>query len=152
MRLLIVILFWCFAMPAFAVNPDEILADPALEARARKISKGLRCVVCRNQNIDGSNAAIARDMRILLGERLQAGDSDEEAIAYFVARYGIFVLLRPPVQANTYLLWLGPFLIFAAAAGGFVIYLRGRNPLVPDSDPLSDEDRLLVATLLDDAP
>ncbi len=140
------------ASPALAVNPDEQLADPALEARARAISKGLRCVVCRNQSIDDSNAAIARDMRILLRERLVSGDNDDEVRAFFVNRFGDFVQLRPPVQPNTYLLWAGPFLILALAVGGFAIHLRNRPPKAPESMPMSDEDRRMLADLLEDGP
>lgn len=135
------------AMPALAVNPDEMLADPALEARAREISKGLRCVVCRNQNIDDSNAAIARDMRLLLRERLAEGDTDEEAIAFFVARYGSFVLLKPPLRPDTYLLWIGPLLILLAAGTGFALFLRNRRQDLP-ANQLSDEDKRLLESLL----
>lgn len=133
--------------PALAVNPEEMLADPALEARARELSKGLRCVVCRNQSIDDSNAAIARDMRVLLRERLASGDSDKEAVAFFVARYGDFVLLKPPVQPNTYLLWIGPIIILAASGTGFALYLRRRGKPTFD-EPMSDDDRRLIAALL----
>jgi len=136
--------------PAFAVNPDEVLADPALEARARDISKGLRCVVCRNQSIDDSNAGIAHDMRILLRERLSAGDTDQQAIAYFVARYGDFVLLKPPVRPATYLLWAGPFLLLGITVVGFAVYIaRRRNTAQPD-EPMSEEDRKLVDAILND--
>ena len=107
-----------FAAPAWAVLPDERLADPALEARARALSKELRCVVCHNESIDDSNATLARDIRIVLRERLAAGDSDAHAKAYLVARYGDFVLLRPPVRADTYLLWFGPFALLALGAAG----------------------------------
>ncbi|MGB0670311.1 MAG: cytochrome c-type biogenesis protein, partial [Rhodospirillales bacterium] len=100
-------------LPALAVNPDERLTDPALEARARAVSKDLRCVVCQNQSIDDSNADLARDMRILVRDRIQAGDSNEEVKAYLVSRYGDFVLLKPPVQSNTVILWFGPAVIVA---------------------------------------
>ncbi len=138
------------ATQALAVNPDEQLADPVLEARARDISKGLRCVVCRNQSIDDSNAGIARDMRLLLRERLVAGDTDAEAVAFFVRRFGDFILLKPPVQSNTYLLWTGPFLIFLIAAGGFAFYLRNRNTELPETEETTDEDRRILADLLED--
>lgn len=101
------------AGPALAVTPDEMLADPHLEARARVISQELRCVVCQNQSIDDSNAPLAGDLRRLVRERLTAGDSDAETLAFVVARYGNFVLLKPPLQANTLLLWLGPLLLLA---------------------------------------
>jgi cytochrome c-type biogenesis protein CcmH len=94
--------------PALAVEPDEVLDDPVLEGRAREISKELRCVVCQNQSIDDSHADIARDMRLLVRERLQAGDTDTEVVGYLVARYGDYVLLRPPFQTNTLALWIGP--------------------------------------------
>ncbi|MFZ5617828.1 MAG: cytochrome c-type biogenesis protein [Pseudomonadota bacterium] len=111
------------AMPAGAVEPDEILADAALEARAQKISRELRCVVCQSQSIDESNAPLAKDMRILVRERLVAGDTDEEVFAYLVDRYGDYVLLKPPVQKNTVLLWSAPFVVFVAAAAGAGVYL-----------------------------
>ena len=96
---------------AIAVEPDEMLQDPALEQRAREISKELRCVVCQNQNIDSSNAGVARDLRILVRERLVAGDSDKEVIAYIHARYGDYVLMRPPLNRATLALWLAPFVL-----------------------------------------
>ncbi|WP_102957782.1 cytochrome c-type biogenesis protein [Mangrovicella endophytica] len=99
---------------AFAVNPDEVLADPALEARARALSAGLRCLVCQNQSIDDSNADLARDLRLLVRQRLAAGDTDEQVIAYLVDRYGDFVLLRPPLQWDTMLLWAAPAAILLA--------------------------------------
>ncbi|MBT7941838.1 MAG: cytochrome c-type biogenesis protein CcmH, partial [Alphaproteobacteria bacterium] len=94
--------------PAHAVNPDEILSDPVLETRAREISKGLRCLVCQNQSIDDSDAGLAQDLRILVRERLVAGDSDDAVIDFVVARYGDFVLLKPPFMLSTLALWLGP--------------------------------------------
>ena len=118
------------AAPVFAVQPDEMLADPALEARARALSKGLRCPVCQNENIDDSDAPIARDLRILLRERLTAGDSDAQAVEYIVDRYGEFVLLNPPAQGSTLFLWLaGPAMLLA---GGGIAYVslraRARAP------------------------
>lgn len=114
------------ATPSRAVTPDEMLADPALESRARQLSTELRCVVCQNQSIDDSNAPLAHDLRVLLRERLSAGDSDRQAIDYLVSRYGNFVLLKPPMQLNTLLLWIGPLLIFIAAVLGFSRHL-GRS-------------------------
>ena len=110
-----------FATPALAVEPDEILADPALETRARHISAGLRCLVCQNQSIDDSNAPLARDLRLLVRERLKAGDSDAQVMQFIEDRYGEFVLLRPPFNARTLLLWLAPFLALLAA---IVVALR----------------------------
>ncbi|MDF1855452.1 cytochrome c-type biogenesis protein [Pseudooceanicola sp.] len=112
--------------PALAVQPDEMLADPVLEARAREISQGLRCLVCRNENIDDSNADLARDLRLLVRERLLAGDSDAEVIAYIVARYGEYVLLKPTTGGANWLLWAaGPGLLILSLAGGLV-YIRRR--------------------------
>ena len=101
--------------PSFAVQPDEILADSAMESRARAMSAQLRCLVCQNQSIDDSNAPLARDLRLLVRERLQAGDSDQAVMDYVVARYGEFVLLKPPFNAATLLLWLTPLLALLAA-------------------------------------
>ena len=125
--LLLLALAWS-APPAIAVEPDEILEDPALEARARDISAGLRCLVCQNESIDASNAELAKDLRILVRERLVAGDSDEEVRAFMVARYGDFVLLKPPVKPETYLLWFGPAAILLLGALGVGVYLRRRAP------------------------
>ena len=111
------------APPAKAVEPDEILSDPGLEGRARELSTQLRCVVCQSQSIDESNAPLAKDMRIIVRERLTAGDSDEDVLQYMVARYGDYVLLKPPVQNNTLFLWLAPLGIFIFAAGGAGLYL-----------------------------
>lgn len=104
-----------------AVEPDEILKDPALEARAREISRDLRCLVCRNESIDESNAPLARDLRLVVRERLTAGDTDAEVITHVRERYGDYVLLDPPVQGNTMLLWLAPLLLLVAG-GGLVIH------------------------------
>ncbi len=108
---------------AFAVEPDEVLADPVLEARALDISRNLRCVVCQSQSIDESNAPLAKDMRVLVRERLSAGDSDADIYTYLVQRYGDYVLLKPPVQQNTILLWAAPALIFVAAGFGAALFL-----------------------------
>jgi cytochrome c-type biogenesis protein CcmH len=110
-------------LPAQAVQPDEILSDPVLESRARALSEGLRCLVCQNQSIDDSNAPLARDLRILIRERLKAGDSDAQAIDFVVARYGEFVLLRPRLTPQTLLLWIGPFALLLIAAA----FLYGRR-------------------------
>jgi cytochrome c-type biogenesis protein CcmH len=119
-------LFAALSVPgALAVDPGEALDDPALEARARALSAGLRCMVCQNQSIDDSDAPLARDLRLLVRERLKAGDSDDEAIDYIVERYGSFVLLKPPFSPSTLLLWLAPLLLVAAGAA----YLwRARRP------------------------
>ncbi len=113
--------------PAWAVQPDEVLDDPALEARARDLSKGLRCLVCRNENIDDSNAALARDLRLLVRERLQAGDSDAQVIAFVVDRYGEYVLLKPRTGGSNLLLWLAGPLMLLAGGGLGALYLRRRS-------------------------
>ena len=116
-----------FATNAFAVLPDEMLANPAQEARALALSKNLRCVVCQNQNIDDSAAPIARDMRLLLRERIAAGDTDEQAVSYLVQRYGNYVLLKPPFQADTWLLWFAPFGVLLIASTILAFSLRRRR-------------------------
>jgi cytochrome c-type biogenesis protein CcmH len=111
-RLLLIVIFALAAvLPARAVQPDEVLADPALEQRARELSADLRCLVCQNQSIDDSDAPLARDLRLLLRERLKAGETDKQVIDYLVSRYGEFILLKPRFSAQTFALWLGPFLI-----------------------------------------
>lgn len=126
----------------FAVEPDEILEDPVLEQRARSISKGLRCVVCLNQDIDSSNAGVARDLRILVRERLVAGDTDDETVAFVRARYGDYVLLKPPLNSKTFALWLTPFALFALSfLVGFVVLLKKRpSPKVDDFTTQEDEE------------
>ncbi len=109
--LLATLLLLASMAPAFAVLPEEMLNDPALELRARDISQGLRCLVCQNQAIDDSNAPLAKDLRIIVRERLTAGDSNEQVMDYVVKRYGNYVLLKPPFQADTFLLWALPFLL-----------------------------------------
>lgn len=124
-----------------AAEPNEMLADPALEARAEALSKELRCVVCQNQSIDASSAPLARDMRLLVRERIAAGDTDVQAKAYLVERYGNFVLLKPPFQADTLLLWFGPLLILVVAGGALLVAARTGAPddtddLAPDMEDL----------------
>jgi cytochrome c-type biogenesis protein CcmH len=127
------------SVPALAVLPSEQLSDPALEARARHISQELRCVVCQNQTIDDSDAPLAHDLRVILRERLLAGDSDEQAKAYLVKRYGTYVLLKPPFQANTFLLWLGPLLVLALGGAIAAFYVRGRSRLAVAPTLSADE-------------
>ena len=129
----LVLMLCLMAAPLWAVQPDEILDDPALEARARDISSGLRCLVCRNESIDDSNAELARDLRLLVRERLLAGDSNEEAVDFIVDRYGEYVLLKPRTGGANILLWLaGPLMLGAGLIlGGF--YLRRRSA-TPESD------------------
>ena len=134
------------ALPVAAVEPDEILKDPALEARARALSEGLRCLVCQNQSIDDSNAPLARDLRLLLRERLTKGDTDEQAVDYIVSRYGDFVLLKPRFDLSTMLLWIGPFIILLLA--GFIIYSRRNRPQPPEEQALSPEEREALDRLM----
>ena len=138
--------------PAVAVEPDEVLADPVLEARAREISKELRCVVCQNQSIDDSRADIARDMRLVVRERLVAGDSDTQVVGFMVSRYGDYVLLRPPFQTNTLVLWIGPpFLALIVAVIGvlfFRVYQRERAA-AGGPEPLSPTDRAQLDALVE---
>lgn len=141
----------CFllALPALAVQPDEVLDDPVLEERARDLSKDLRCVVCQNENIDSSHAGVARDLRILVRERLVEGDSDQEVLDYVVARYGDYVLFNPPFKPSTYALWIGPFAVMGLGLLGVVVLLA-RRPRKIDTQAvaLSDEEERTVAALL----
>lgn len=132
---------------AHAVLPSEQLSDPKLEARARHISQELRCVVCQNQTIDDSDAFLAHDLRVILRERLLAGDSDEQAKAYLVKRYGTYVLLKPPLEADTLALWLGPFVVLALGAVFAGFYFRGRKLAGHDS-ALSADERARLDELL----
>jgi cytochrome c-type biogenesis protein CcmH len=135
------------AMPAFAVQPDEVLDDPALEARARVISKELRCPVCQNESIDESHAEVARDLRLLVRERVSAGDSNDEALSFIVARYGEFVLLNPPAKGSTLILWLaGPVMLLIGGIGA-AAYLRGRAAPVPADELSADETKRLTELL-----
>ena len=133
--------------PAQAVRPDEMLADPVLEARAREVSHELRCLVCRNQSIDDSDADLAHDLRVLVRERLKSGDSNEQAIAFVRARYGDFVLLRPPFTIGTALLWGGPLLVLLL--GGVAVARVYRRRDVP-TPPLSPEERQRLSAMLAD--
>lgn len=137
------------APPAMAVQPDEVLADPVLEERARDISAGLRCVVCRNESIDQSNAEIARDLRLLVRERLVAGDSDDDVMAYVVARYGEYVLMRPTMTGGNILLWLAPLaLILAGGALSFAYIRRRAAAPAPAEAALSPEEEARLQALL----
>jgi cytochrome c-type biogenesis protein CcmH len=124
---------------AFAVMPDEVLKDPALEARARIISQDLRCLVCQNQSIDDSNASLAKDLRVIVRERLTAGDSNEQVFGYVVARFGNYVLLKPPLQQDTLILWLAPFLLMIIALGVTIAYLRKRPELEDEQAELKED-------------
>ena len=145
MRVLLVLLttLW-LVLPAFAVNPDEMLKDPVLEARARTISEGLRCLVCQNESIDDSDADLAHEIRVLVRERLTAGDTDQQAVQYLVDRYGEYVLLKPVFAWHTLILWIAaPSLL---VIGGIVLVVaarRRRSVVIPTGDLSSDEQRVL---------
>ena len=141
------------AAPASAVQPDEVMRDPAQEARARALSRELRCMVCQNQSIDDSDAPLARDLRLLVRERISAGDSDTQVIDFLVARYGAFVLLKPPFTLQTLLLWLLPPLALGLGAGLLLLGARTRRSVsqaggaaVP---PLTADERTRLAELLE---
>lgn len=137
--------------PALSVQPDEILDDPRLESRARDISAGLRCLVCRNESIDESNADLARDMRLLVRERLVEGDSDQEVLAFIVERYGEFVLLRPTTEGVNIILWVAAPVLFIIALLTAGLYLRRRDSAPePTADGLSKDDRERLEALLKD--
>ena len=137
---------------AFAVRPDEMLKDPALEARARHISEELRCLVCQNQSIDDSEASFAHDLRLLVRQRIKAGDSNTQVVKFIVARYGDFVLLKPPFQLDTLLLWGLPPFALAAGLFGLVVMARRRRTLPLQPEALSAEERARVATLVEPEP
>ncbi len=132
-----------------AVEPSEMLDDPALEQRARDLSAEIRCVVCQNESIDSSNAEIAHELRVLVRERLVAGDSDQEVLDYLVARYGDYVLLRPPMKPQTYLLWYGPFVVLLLGVLGVFVYFRQlRRAAGAPAPGLSAEEEARLARLL----
>ncbi len=148
--LLLILALSVVAGPALAVLPEEQLKDPVLEARARHLSKELRCVVCQNQTIDDSDAPLAADLRTILRERLVAGDSDDEAKAYLVQRYGDFVLLKPPMRPATLLLWFGPALLLLGGGFGVWRYWLGRSVAVPQ--PLDADEQARLHALLSEKP
>ncbi|NVK47668.1 MAG: cytochrome c-type biogenesis protein CcmH [Rhodobacteraceae bacterium] len=149
MKYLLLVLALLTATPALAVQPDEVLPDPAMESRARDISQGLRCLVCRNENIDESNATLAKDLRLLVRERLVAGDTNDEVVDYVVDRYGEFVLLKPTLTGANKLLWIaGPvMLILALIIGLTFIRRRGKEPEVAD---LTEDEEARLARLIND--
>jgi len=146
----VVIAVLAWAAPAWAVQPDEMLPDPALEARARNLSRELRCMVCQNQSIDDSDAPLARDLRILVRDRLKGGDSDRQVIDFLTVRYGDFVLLKPPVRPATYVLWFGPPAVLALGGVGALLYIRRRRRAATAPAPLSEAERQRLAQLLED--
>ncbi|TAX66291.1 cytochrome c-type biogenesis protein CcmH (plasmid) [Rhizobium leguminosarum] len=149
-RLLLAFALLLMAAPAFAVNPDEVLADPALEARARALSAELRCMVCQNQSIDDSNADLAKDLRLLVRERITDGDSDEAVLNYIVSRYGEFVLLKPRVSMKTVLLWGAPVLLVLAGGLSLLVFARKRAGKPTGSKLTADEQARLSELLRDD--
>ena len=134
-------------LAARAVQPDEIMTDPRLEARARALSAQLRCLVCQNESIDESHADLARDLRVLVRERLQAGDSDDQIRAFLVGRYGDFILLKPPFKLETWLLWGAPFLILLAG-GGIIFVARRRQKSLAQENSLSEAERATLEAML----
>ena len=144
-----VLMLACLAAPARAVQPDEQLADPKLEARAIRISSSLRCVVCQNETIDESDAALAHDLRVILRERLTAGDTDAQAVDYIVKRYGHYVLLKPPFEPSTLVLWLGPLAALAGGGLGVALFLHARSGAAAAAPAaLSPEDQAALGELL----
>ncbi len=135
-RLFLSLILAGFATGAAALDPDEMFADPAMEERAREIGRDLRCLKCRNQSIFDSNAGIAKDLRIVVRERITAGDSDQEILEYVRERFGDYVLMKPPVERHTYVLWLTPVLLLSIGGLSAAFYLRGRKPPkdTPDLD------------------
>jgi cytochrome c-type biogenesis protein CcmH len=146
---LIVLWLACFASLTHAVEPGEMLADPALEARARDIGRELRCLVCQNQSIDDSDADLARDLRMLVRERLKAGDTDRQVVNYVVSRYGDFVLLRPPIKPVTWALWFGTPLIAGLGLVALVLYYRRASHAAEPPAPLREQDEKRIAQLLE---
>ncbi|MEL7030309.1 MAG: cytochrome c-type biogenesis protein [Pseudomonadota bacterium] len=146
MRLGAALVLWmALSVGAWALDPEERLDDPALEERAREISKEVRCLVCQNESIDASNAELAKDLRLLVRERLSEGDSDEEVRAYLVDRYGDYVLLRPPVRPSTWALWAGPFLVLLIAGATLVLMRRRDRPEAVAA--LSEDERARLDSL-----
>ena len=148
-RLLLALVLMLAAAPAFAVNPDEVLSDPALEARARALSAKLRCMFCQNQSIDDSNADLARDLRLLVRERITGGDTDKQVLTYIVSRYGEFVLLKPPFSVRTLLLWGAPVLLILAGGVSLIVFARKRAGKPTGSKLTADEQARLVELSLD---
>ena len=153
-RLALIAILFALLAPgaAFAVRPDEMLKDPALEARARHLSEELRCMVCQNQSIDDSEAALAHDLRVLVRQRLEAGDSDRQVLDFLVARYGDFVLLKPPFKLDTLLLWGLPPLALLAGLAGIAVMARRRKMPSEAPQPLTPQEQEKFATLVGSAP
>ncbi len=145
--LLLLVLAALAPLPALAVNPDEVLANPAQEHRAREISAQLRCMVCQNQSIDDSNADLARDLRLLVRERIKDGDSDDQVIDYVVSRYGEFVLLKPRLSGKTIILWAMPVLLLVIGGVSLLLLLR-RRPVQRTGSVLSPEEQARIDDVL----
>lgn len=151
MKNLLFVFSLLLASPAFAVTPQEVLDDPELEARAREISKGLRCLVCRNENIDESNAELAADLRVLVRERLVEGDSNDEVVDYVVGRYGEYVLLKPTTEGANVILWIaGPAMLLVAGTVGFGYVRRRRDAPAAAEKGLSPEEEARLRDILKD--
>ncbi len=148
MRTLLLALSLLLSTPLWAVQPDEVLEDPVLEERARDLSQGLRCLVCRNENIDESNADLARDLRLAVRERLVAGDTDAEAISYLVDRYGEYVLLRPQADGANLILWFAGPAMLVLGIGVAVVALGRRPGAAPREAELSAEERARLEAIL----
>jgi len=146
--LLLAFLLLLSALPAGAVQPDEMLKDPVLEARARELSEELRCMVCQNQSIDDSDATLAKDLRILVRERLTAGDSNDAVKAFLVARYGDFILLRPPFEWRTLLPWTAPFLLLIIGGAFAVLGARRRRRSAVVPKPLDEVEKKRLDEIL----
>jgi len=147
--LILTCLLFLVPLMAKAVEPDEIMTDPKLEARARALSAELRCMVCQNESIDESHADLARDLRLLVRERLQAGDSDDQIRAFLVGRYGDFILLKPPFKLETWLLWGAPFLVLLTGACIILVARRRQQSFVP-ANLLSEAERAKLDAMLGD--
>jgi cytochrome c-type biogenesis protein CcmH len=147
--LALIALFFALTGPALAVTPDEIMKDPALEARARHLSQELRCMVCQNQSIDDSDAPLAHDLRVLVRERLAKGDSDRQVLDYLVARYGDFVLLKPPLQFDTLLLWGLPPAALLAGLAALIMMARRRQKVSLQVAALSPAEQQKLTTLVE---
>ena len=146
---MLILVGWTLAGPALALRPDEVLPDTAMESRAREISAGLRCLVCQNQSIDDSDAPLARDLRLLVRERVKAGDDNGAVQRYVVERYGEFVLLKPVFAWHTALLWLAPFALLAA--GFLALWTKARRARPAPPPPLSEQERAALEKLAGEA-
>ena len=148
LRLVLLLLFATLAAPCLAVQPDEVMKDPALEARARALSAGLRCMVCQNQSIDDSDAPLAHDIRVLIRQRIAEGESNDAVRNYLVSRYGDFILLKPPFKPETWLLWLSAPLTFCAGVAAVLVARRRAPPATPALS--AQEEAQLAALTIDD--